>query len=127
MFVELPLSLPGLLNTFLMNLFDTLLTFKACFLRAELVVIKFLIMYHFFWLFTCKNFFMLLCKTLFTTYLGFFPSVTHDVFVNFIFIGIGLSTINTHTAGWLFEFGYLSMLCKNSMCFAMATFEVSMS
>ena len=50
------------------------------------------------------------------------PSVTHYVFVNFLFIGIALSTINTHTDGWLFEFGYLSMPCKNPLCFAMAAF-----
>ena len=56
-------------------------------------------------------------------HIGFFPpSVTHYVFVNFLFIGIGLSTINTHTDGWLFEFGYLSMPCKNPICFAMAAF-----
>ena len=57
----------------------------------------------------------------------FFPSVTHYVFVNFLFGGIGLSTINTHTAGWLFEFGSLSMPCINAMCFALAAFELSMS
>ena len=68
---------------------------------------------------------MLLYKRLFTmitTKLFFPPSVKHYVFVNFLFIGIGLSTMNTHTDGWLFEFGYLSTPCKIPMCFAMAAF-----
>ena len=59
---------------------------------------------------------------MFITKFVFPPSVTHYVFVNFLFIGIGLSTINTHSDGWLFEFGYLLMPCKNPMCFAMAAY-----
>ena len=89
-------------------------TFKACFLKAELLVFDFSfiisIFVGLFWLFTIKNLFILLCKCLFTcltTYSFFilFPSVTHYVFVKFLFIDIGLSTINIHIAGWLFEFG----------------------
>ena len=51
------------------------------------------------------------------------PSVSHYVLVNFLFIGIELSPINT----WLLKFGCLSMPYKNSMWFSMAAFEVSMS
>ena len=43
-------------------------------------------------------------------------------FREILFGGIRLSTLNTHTAKWLFVSSSLYMPCKNVMCFAIADF-----
>ena len=123
-----------LLNTFDKYLLDEFVWWHCQPLKHAFWELSFLwLISHnifFFWLFTSENLFMVLCKclfTMFTTKLLFPPSVTYYGLVNFLSIGIGLSTINTHTDRWLFEFGYMSMQCKNPMCFAMAAFLVGMS
>ena len=82
------------------------------------------------WLFPSKSSFMLLknkknlpkCFSTLVTAELFSPCIKYHVFVNFQFGGINLSTLNTHTANWLFVFKQLSMPCTIFMCFAMAVF-----
>ena len=131
-FVEPPLALPLARFAKLLSwwiCFIALWKFRAYFLRAQLLVIAFSRYYNFFCFLAVRicvfyfvNAFWQCSKT---NCFFSFHSVTHYVFVNFLLRGIGVSTINTHTDGWLFEYGSLSMPCINSMWFAMAAFEVS--